>query len=240
MQLNNFKLTLAVTVLLAAGAHCAPHCVSLNVDCDEMYRNVSTKSGVYNIFAITASFEAYCDMDTAGGRWTVIQRRMDGTVNFLRPWDQYKVGFGNASGEYWLGLENLHLLTKKRKYELRVDMEDFGGYKVFAQYSSFSVASEASGYKLHVSGFRNGGAGDSLKYHNGMKFSTFDKDQDRWGKNCASTYFSPFWANACLHTNPNGLYLWGPTQHSTAGVFWHHWRGSTYSLKSIAMKIRPV
>lgn len=33
----------------------------------------------------------------------VIQRRMDGTVNFYRPWDQYKMGFGDAAGEYWLG-----------------------------------------------------------------------------------------------------------------------------------------
>lgn len=33
----------------------------------------------------------------------VIQRRMDGSVNFYRPWDQYKVGFGSAAGEYWLG-----------------------------------------------------------------------------------------------------------------------------------------
>lgn len=33
----------------------------------------------------------------------VIQRRMDGMVNFYRPWEAYKDGFGDRSGEYWLG-----------------------------------------------------------------------------------------------------------------------------------------
>lgn len=33
----------------------------------------------------------------------VIQRRTDGTENFYRPWSQYKAGFGNVVGEYWLG-----------------------------------------------------------------------------------------------------------------------------------------
>src|SRR4029434_8457844 len=57
------------------------------------------------------------------------------------------------------GLEWLHLLTRRKKYELRVDMEDFEGGKVHAQYSSFSVASEAEGYQLDVSGYIDGGAG---------------------------------------------------------------------------------
>ncbi|KAL1281580.1 hypothetical protein QQF64_000383 [Cirrhinus molitorella] len=70
---------------------------------------------------------------------------MDGSVNFYRPWNQYKRGFGNVEGEYWLGLENMHQLTRKNKYMLRVDLEDFEGNEVFALYSSFSVGSEADG-----------------------------------------------------------------------------------------------
>ena len=33
----------------------------------------------------------------------VIMRRMDGTVNFDRPYSHYEEGFGNKNGEYWLG-----------------------------------------------------------------------------------------------------------------------------------------
>ncbi|KAK2909470.1 hypothetical protein Q8A67_005307 [Cirrhinus molitorella] len=78
---------------------------------------------------------------------------MDGSVSFYRPWKEYKRGFGNVEGEYWLGLENIYQLTRKKQYMLRVDMEDFGGNKVFALYSSFSVDCETDGYQLHVSGF---------------------------------------------------------------------------------------
>ncbi|XP_076839355.1 microfibril-associated glycoprotein 4-like [Brachyhypopomus gauderio] len=215
-------------------------------DCSDVYANGQTLSGVYTIYpAGEIPVQVYCDMGCLGkdseGRWTVFQRRMDGSVNFYRPWKHYKNGFGNKSGEYWLGLENLYQLTLKRKYELRVDLQDFEGVTVYARYSSFSVESETEGYKLHVSGFINGGAGDSMAYHNEQKFSTFDKDQDAHKElNCARSYLGAFWYNACHHANPNGIYLWGRDGTIFAiGNAWFHWKGYD-GLMSIVMKIRPV
>ncbi|XP_042253067.1 microfibril-associated glycoprotein 4-like [Thunnus maccoyii] len=180
-------------------------------------------------------------MDSVGGRWTVFQRRMDGSVNFYRPWDHYKKGFGIAAGEYWLGLENLFHLTRRKKVELLVDMEDFNGKKVFARYSLFSIESEFYGYRLHVSGFKNGGAGDALSNHNKQKFSTFDKDQDCSSNNCAKVFLGGFWYNNCQKANPNGVYHWGADKTMRPiGVEWYQWKGSKYSLKTISMKIRPV
>ncbi|XP_050964075.1 microfibril-associated glycoprotein 4-like [Labeo rohita] len=173
----------------------------------------------------------------------VIQRRMDGSVNFYRPWNQYKRGFGNVEGEYWLGLENMYELTHNRNYMLRVDLEDFEGRKAFALYSSFSVGPEADGYRLQVSGFRNkGGAGDSLTHHNGQKFTTFDKDQDPYSGNCANLYLGAFWYNVCHYTNPNGVYLWGADNtHYAIGVAWFTWKDNyTISMKSISMKIKNI
>ncbi|XP_076143662.1 microfibril-associated glycoprotein 4-like [Alosa pseudoharengus] len=209
-------------------------------------------SGVYTIYpdGVNSAVGVYCDMGchnseeravtTDEGGWTVFQRRMDGSVNFYRPWNQYKEGFGNTSGEYWLGLQSLHQLTRNKPHELRVDMEDFEGNRVFARYSSFSVASEEHGYKLTVSGFTNGGAGDSLTRHNGKKFSTFDKDQDLSDDNCASKYLGGYWYDDCHVSNPNGAYLWGPTDHYAISVNWHAFKGYHYSLKFITMKIRHV
>lgn len=53
----------------------------------------------------------------------------------------------------------MHLLTRAKKYELKVDMEDFDGQKVFAHYSSFAVGPEAEGYQLSLGSFVKGAAG---------------------------------------------------------------------------------
>ncbi|XP_017288137.2 microfibril-associated glycoprotein 4-like [Kryptolebias marmoratus] len=183
------------------------------------------------------SLQVFCDMDSLQGQWTVFQRRMDGSVNFYRPWDQYKMGFGNAAGEYWLGLESLFHLTQRKKYELLVDMEDFEGNKSFARYSSFSIGPESDGYRLKVSGFTDGGAGDSLTYHSEQRFVTFDVSDG----SCARSYQGAFWYKTCHYANPNGAYLWGAHSNFRAvGVDWYHWKGYEYSLKAISMKIRPV
>uniref|UniRef100_A0A669BVP6 Microfibril associated protein 4 n=1 Tax=Oreochromis niloticus TaxID=8128 RepID=A0A669BVP6_ORENI len=200
-------------------------------DCSDIRRqDRSQSSGVYTIYPLGERSAVQ-----------VFQRRMDGTVNFYRPWDQYKTGFGDAAGEYWLGLDVINIMTSKQKCELLVDMEDFEGKKVFARYSSFKVDTECDGYKLTVTGFKDGGAGDALSYHSGQKFSTFDKDQDNWSGNCAKTYLGAFWYNTCHYANPNGVYRWGADGTIFAvGVAWHQWKGHDYSLKTISMKIRPV
>ncbi|XP_056112716.1 microfibril-associated glycoprotein 4-like [Rhinichthys klamathensis goyatoka] len=218
------------------------------VDCSDVYKAGQKLSGIYSIYpAGDVPVWVYCHMisdgkDEDNGGWTVIQRRMDGSINFYRPWKEYKRGFGATEGEYWLGLENMYQLTRNRKYMLRVDLEDFTGRKGFALYSSFSVGPEYDGYKLHVSGFKDGGAGNSLPYHNKQKFSTFDKDQDTHEKNCAKLCLGGFWYAACYNANPNGLYLWGQVaKDNTVGNYWYTWKNNYHvGMKSISMKIKRV
>ncbi|XP_053333549.1 microfibril-associated glycoprotein 4-like [Clarias gariepinus] len=160
-----FSMSYVLLLPLLAGS--TPYSQDLfPTDCADVYTNGHTVSGVYTIYpAEDTPVQVYCDMDcwgtqTKNGNWTVFQRRMDGSVNFYRPWEHYKKGFGNKDGEYWLGLENLYQLTRKRKYELRVDLQDFDGSSVSAHYSYFSIDSEAEGYRLNIKGFINGGAGE--------------------------------------------------------------------------------
>ena len=74
---------------------------------------------------------AYCDQETDGGNWTVFQRRADVKPrrDFFLGWEAYKWGFGELDAEFWWGLEHLWLTTSllDRRYELRIDMEDFPG-----------------------------------------------------------------------------------------------------------------
>lgn len=117
-------------------------------NCAEIYNAGNRSSGVYTIQPDNGdAFNVYCDQTTAGGGWTVFQRRFDGSVNFYRGWDEYKRGFGNLNGEFWLGLNKIHRLTRKRS-KLLVDLEDFIGNTVFAQYNLFLVGDEGNQYSL--------------------------------------------------------------------------------------------
>ena len=173
-----------------------------------------------------------------GGGWTVFQRRMDGTVNFYRNWADYLKGFGDLKGEFWLGLDKIHRLTMPSS-SLRVDLKDFAGASRYALYSLFKVHGADTKFRLTVSGFNgNSNAGDSLTYHNGMKFSTKDKDNDIHSSHCAIVYKGAWWYKSCHLSNLNGLYLAGAHSSYANGVNWNTWRGYKYSHRVTEMKTR--
>ena len=120
-------------------------------NCVELYKSGIT-SGVYTIKpdGDGPDFEVFCDQKTAEGGWIVVQKRFDGTVDFHRNWFDYKKGFGNLSGEFWLGLDKIHRLTKSPS-KLRVDLEDFDGRTSYAEYDMFEIATESKKYQLSVS-----------------------------------------------------------------------------------------
>ncbi|KAI0239251.1 Ficolin-1-A [Lamellibrachia satsuma] len=98
-------------------------------------------------------------METDGGGWLVFQRRQDNSVDFFRNWNTYKNGFGNVSGEFWLGNDNLHYITSTKHYELRVDMENIDNETRYAVYTNFYLASEDVKYRLTLGSY-NGTAGN--------------------------------------------------------------------------------
>ncbi|KAL9985725.1 hypothetical protein ACROYT_G008163 [Oculina patagonica] len=209
--------------------------------CAELYKSGKTTSGVYTIDPDgSGAFDVFCDQATAGGGWTVFQKRLDGSVDFYRDWADYKNGFGDLNGEFWLGLDKIHRLTQSENGKLRVDLEDWEGNTKYAEYDSFAIGDEASKYSLSLGSY-SGSAGDSLTLHNGYPFTTKDQDNDSWGSNCAVGFKGAWWYTACHHSNLNGLYHHGGQHSSYAdGVNWYHWKGHYYSLKRSEMKIRSV
>ena len=198
------------------------------------------KSGIYVINPDGRKpFRVYCDMKTSRGGWTVIQRRADGSVDFYRKWNDYKLGFGNLKNEFWLGNDKIHRLTKRKNMMIRFDLEDFNGKKVYAEYKLFYIDGEKDNYRLHVKSY-SGTAGDSMTYHNGMQFSTKDRDRDQASGNCATRYSGAWWYKACYYSSLNGKYFKGPHASNANGVSWYHFTGHRYSLKKTEMKIRPL
>ena len=136
---------------------------AVTTNCADLYKAGETITGVYTINPDNGdSFDVYCDQKTTGGGWTVIQKRLDGSVDFYRGWADYKRGFGNLNGEFWLGLDKMHRLTKEGRNRIRVDLEDIEGNTAYAEYDLFAVASERAKYQLSLGIYS--GEGMKLNY----------------------------------------------------------------------------
>ncbi|XP_043858192.1 tenascin-X [Dromiciops gliroides] len=206
-------------------------------DCGEEMQNGQSRSRTTTIFLNgnrERPLEVFCDMETDGGGWLVFQRRMDGHTDFWRDWAEYANGFGNISGEFWLGNEALHNLTRAGDYSMRVDLRA-GDESVFAEYDFFTVDSAAKYYRLHLEGY-HGTAGDSMSYHSGSTFSTRDRDPNNLHIPCAVSYRGGWWYRNCHYANLNGLYG-SVIDHQ--GVSWHSWKGFEFSIPFTEMKLRP-
>eukprot|EP00079_Xenopus_tropicalis_P022329 XP_012814188.1 PREDICTED: angiopoietin-related protein 1-like isoform X1 [Xenopus tropicalis] len=229
----------------------------LGYDCSHIWeRNNESVSGIYTIKPLGAStsFQVFCEMKADGG-WTLIQRHdgQDGLL-FTRTWAEYKLGFGNISGEHWLGLENMHILTNQdsRASELFISLEAFDDSDgAFALYSSFIVAPESKLYQLSVGNY-SGNAGDAFRTGNnnqdGNFFTTKDKDNDKCNPcKIGDTRFSScsryqsssgWWFSSCGNANLNGQ--WRPEENNVgwaSSVYWGSYR-ATESLKYSKMFVR--
>ncbi|CAL1289057.1 unnamed protein product [Larinioides sclopetarius] len=199
------------------------------IDCSEILENGENKSGEYIIWPRHRIFngtqlKVYCDMDTDGGGWTMIQRRgnFSNKIDFYRDWNDYKYGFGNISEEFWLGNNNIFALTNQGDYTVRFDMKNAKNEYRYASYSSFRIDDESAGYMLHFDKY-SGTAGDGIRDVANMKFSTKDRSNLRsYGKPCTTTKGGGWWYNYCGYSNPNGIYA-PEAAESKKNMNWHPW-----------------
>jgi len=206
-------------------------------------RDGNTGSGVYRVKPLDGgkSFLIFCDMETDGGGWNVFSNRQDGSVNFYRSWRRYRDGFGSMKGEFWLGLEKINRLSRTMPHRLRIDLTSFDGAHKYGTWNTFMVDDEAHKFTLTARGFRDKGIGNSLRYHSGRPFSTFDRDNDAWANNCASYFHGAWWYGACHHSNLNGKYYAAPGKHPNNyadGADWLTFRGHFESAQKVQMKFK--
>ncbi|XP_061899094.1 mediator of DNA damage checkpoint protein 1-like [Entelurus aequoreus] len=228
-------------------------------DCSDLLAQAAAavKSGVYRVTPDVrhGAFPVLCDMELRGGGWTLLQLRRDGSVSFNRSWAEYRSGFGDLlrGGEFWLGNQHIHLLTRDRDMTLRVELRDFSGVAGYAEYSRFKVASERTRFRLTVGGY-SGTAGDALVFsasynHSNRAFTTPDRDNDRYPSgNCGAYYGSGWWFDACMAANLNGRYYLEKYKGVRNGIYWGTWHNISTELyptnerrsfKTVRMMIRP-
>ncbi|VDI47145.1 Hypothetical predicted protein [Mytilus galloprovincialis] len=124
--------------------------------------------------------------------------------------------------------EHIHSLTSSGKYELRIDLTDKSNTEKYAVYKTFVVGDAASKYQLTVGDY-SGNAGDQMAYHNGMKFSTTDQDNDQNSGKCVDNY-GPWWHGNCNHSGLNKAFK--------SKLYWRNF--SSNSAKTSVMMIRKL
>ncbi len=141
-------------------------------------------------------------------------------------------GFGSVQGEHWLGNERLHCLTSAQPYKLRIGIQFASSFSsalsidrsqlarwYAVDYAHFLVEAESDLYRLRL-GRCEGGGPDLARIapeldarlmdpgpdatHDGMVFSTPDRDNDRYVGSCAEKLRTGFWYNSCYSINANG------------------------------------
>ncbi|XP_033122852.1 fibrinogen-like protein A [Anneissia japonica] len=215
-------------------------------DCTDVKQRLSDcESGVYQIKPCSScdAFLAYCDMDTDGKAWTVFQRRQDGSVDFNQDWQNHTSGFGDLSGEFWLGNNKIHKITSSAKYKFRIDMVTHDGNAYHVTYESIEIGSEAENFRLDIGEYidTKSTAVEGLdydvnsynRYNNGMSFSTIDRDNDFLSSgSCSIEYKCGWWFNMCYRSNLNGEYK--------SGIIWDHSITGHYILRFSEMKMRRI
>lgn len=147
-----------------------------------------------------STFKVECKSNIAGSGWTVIQQRINGAVDFRRDWTSYRNGFGECcAGDFFLGLEEIHRLTTEQPHVLYIHMEAFNGSTNFARYDEFAISGEDDQYRLIKLGAFSGTVENLLIQNINDKFSTYDRDHDKFGENCSTFWHAGtgWWFNAC-------------------------------------------
>ena len=189
---------------------------------------------------------ARCDMTSDRGKWMVIQRRINGSVDFYLDWTDYVNGFGDLEGEFWYGLENIHCLTTREDVELRIELWNGTVPSIVWTYQLFKVGGADTKYRLTIGQASGvGGTHDAMAKQNGQAFSTRDSDHDTAANSCAEVYGGAWWHKACFDSNLNGKYVLHTPEDYTAyyvpGANRLSWLegGAWRFYTKVQMKIRP-
>lgn len=166
----------------------------------------------------------------------IIMKNGKGDVDFNRGWDDYKNGFGSLSGDFWLGLEDVHRLTKLNEYQLRVDIQYYNETWKQANYDNFKIANQTEKYRLTLGSYSQSSTiEDGLAYHDEQYFSTPDSDNDNYYDNCAEFFQTGWWFNRCYNSKLTGK-VYPKETESIQGIIWNIKSGYK-TVKAVLMRL---
>ena len=160
--------------------------------------------------------------------------RVDNGPAFNRTMNDFDEGFGPLKQNHWLGLKYMRKLVMNQPTQVRIELFNDEDDLVFAEYEYFHIQSKADSYKLSVGEAIYGDLTEYLgSYHNDMKFSTFDQDNDEDPvKNCALINNGGWWFRNCY-------FVCLTCKDSELG-HWLQSYSSSSNYANIKMMIRPM
>ncbi|KAF6021617.1 ANGPTL6 [Bugula neritina] len=236
-QTMNQRLLMLIIVL------CSVYCcdcfkrIKYPKDCHDIRLGGHIKSGVYKIYLNSSySVKVLCDHQV-NKSYTIVQQRMYGNENFQRTYNDYQIGFGSVSGDFWIGLIMMQHLTSQGNTVMDLQLQDWNGNNRAGTYQHFSLGSAQDRYRLQVSGYA-GTVPDDFSYSSGRQFATYDYPDTY---NCAGNQKAGWWYNYCSYALLNGIYYTGgpyvPTGGYYDGIYWKDWLGYGYSLRFTRMML---
>ncbi|XP_034472668.1 ryncolin-4-like [Drosophila innubila] len=188
---------------------------------------LSSKVGPQNIhLGNNEPFQVLCE-----NSWMIIQRRLNGNENFNKTWKSYVDGFGSLQGEFFLGLEKLHLITNSQTYQLCIKVVDSSNIQYNAYYDYFEIGNSSAYYKLNSVGNLKGSSYNPMRISEQMVFTTYDFNNNM-PYNCPNTYGGGWWYTQQCH----GINLNGPYR---SFLYWPTKKQKYIRFKRVDMKIRP-
>src|SRR6218665_115098 len=148
-----------------------------------------------------------------------MQQKVDGSTFFQKSWIAFKKRFGDQSKNYWFGNEKLYILTNVScSCQSRVEVCRQSSTPYYGQwgapnqgsitcsvadYSSFSICSEADGYRLQL-GTLSGTAGSGMSEQNNKKFSTIHTHNVQYSSvDCGGSFGVGWWYGTSNHVDLN-------------------------------------
>ena len=143
-------------------------------------------------------FKCYMFTATTYSGMTMMQNKVDTANSFDKNWTEFKAGFSDSSGNFWLGNDNIHQLTNSRSCTLKITFTTSSGTSEYANYAGFKIDTEANGYKIMTASLVRGSSTitfDALFYRLNTKFTTKDQNNIASGGSatCATKYQAGFW-----------------------------------------------
>lgn len=207
---SNISLIFGASIFLCLTLIRFPsNCVELNQYVNNIFGS-QVSGDIYLFEDSTKSTKVYCEKNSV-----LIMAKNNFTKNYITGlyenyfnvnFSLYQNGFDHNSyfsNNYWLGLKNLYQLLEQKDSNLKIYLsnENSSYYPVIIEFNYFKIKNESQSYELVLGNMSSNmmNQSDFGIFHNGMKFSALDLDQDNEANiNCASKYGGGWWFNGCF------------------------------------------